>query len=297
MSWLLLRVPCVREDTRQLEELLLAAGAASVTLEDAGDEALLEPAVGTTPLWRDVRVSGLFRADADMAAVLATLPAELRPRARPEILEDRDWEREWMRHYRPMQFGERLWVCPSWQPPPRDDAVNLLLDPGLAFGTGTHATTALCLRALDGLPLEGAQVVDFGCGSGILAIAAARLGAARVLAVDNDPQALVATGDNAQRNAVAPLLEVHPAQSLPRAAWQGQADLVVANILAGPLAALRDTLCELLAPGGRLLLAGLLDTQLPALEAHYAPRIRLEEAAREDEWVLLAGGRDRTPSP
>ena len=155
MSWLQLRVDCDKQSAPELEDLLLDLGALSVTLEDRADEPLLEPRVGETPLWNAIRLTGLFTADQNMVPVLEVL--EEKPGAiesRVEILEDKDWEREWMRHYEPMQFGERLWICPSWKAPPDPSAVNLLLDPGLAFGTGTHPTTAMCLQAIDGKKLN-----------------------------------------------------------------------------------------------------------------------------------------------
>lgn len=296
MSWLQLRLHCDRALAPGLEDALLGAGALSVTLEDAGDEPVLEPGVGETPLWKAVRVSGLFRADADMDPVLAQLQAlPGGETAQVEILEDKDWEREWMQHYRPMQFGERLWICPSWLEPPEPDAVNLLLDPGMAFGTGTHPTTALCLEALDALPLDGQRVVDYGCGSGILAIAAMRLGATCVLGVDTDPQALRATRDNAGRNRlVGDRLEICLPGDYDRDAWRHGADVVVANILAGPLAALRDELCDMLAPGGTLLLAGLLDTQMAALIDDYAPGMEMRERSRRGEWICLEGRKTRS---
>jgi ribosomal protein L11 methyltransferase len=291
LSWLQLRLPCHRAAAEAIEDALLGAGALSVTLEDAGDQPLLEPRVGETPLWRELQVTGLFRADADLQGIhdaIEHVAGGVSPQL--EILEDRDWTREWMRNYRPMRFGQRLWICPSWLEPPDPQAVNLLLDPGLAFGTGTHPTTALCLEALDALPLAGRSVVDYGCGSGILAIAAARLGAARLLAVDNDPQALAASADNAQRNGVdSSTLHICQPGAYDASTWRARADVVIANILAGPLEELRDTLCDLLAPGGTLLLAGLLDTQMQALAAHYAPRIALAERGRRDEWVCLEG--------
>lgn len=292
MSWLQLRLDSEATRTEALEEALLGAGAVAVTLEDNADEPLLEPGVGETPLWRLTRLTGLFPADADMAAVLAglegLLPAGNRPRV--EILEDKDWEREWMSHYRPMRFGERLWVCPSWLEPPDPTAINLLLDPGLAFGTGTHPTTALCLGQIAGCILDDAVVVDYGCGSGILAVAAARLGARQVLCIDNDPQALTATADNADRNAVpAATLTLGLPEDCDPAPWRGACDLVVANILAGPLRTLAPTLAAFLRPGGTLLLSGILATQAGAVMAAYANALPLTIADERDGWVVLRG--------
>jgi ribosomal protein L11 methyltransferase len=294
MSWLQLRLDCDQASADALEAALLEAGALAITLDDRANEPILEPGVGETPLWQAIRLTALFPADADMDAVMDAvrdcLPAGAAPRL--ELLEDRDWSREWMRHYRPMQFGERLWICPSWLEPPRPDAVNLLLDPGLAFGTGTHPTTAMCLSAVDRRVRDGQGVVDYGCGSGVLGVAALRLGAGRLLAIDNDPQALTATRANAERNGIA-LASVHI--GLPDdpaiATWKGRGDLVLANILAGPLAALRDTLCDLLAPGGELVMAGLLETQAAGLIETYAPRLTLAVIDQRQEWVCLAGTR------
>ncbi|HAN27385.1 MAG TPA: 50S ribosomal protein L11 methyltransferase [Haliea salexigens] len=292
MSWLQLRLDTSPALANALEEHLLAAGAVAVTMEDNADQPVLEPGVGETPLWQQTRLTGLFSADTHMPAVLARIPEELLRgcNQRVEILEDKDWEREWISHYQPMRFGQRLWVCPSWMDPPEPDAVNLLLDPGLAFGTGTHPTTALCLGQLEQLTQPGQTVVDYGCGSGILAVAALKLGAERGLGVDNDPQALVASRENARRNSIA---EERFMVTLPdvqtNAAWRGQADVVVANILAGPLAELSDTLLSLLKPGGTLLLSGLLQNQAAVLCAHYAPRLTLHVAGEREDWVCLQG--------
>ncbi|TGD72457.1 50S ribosomal protein L11 methyltransferase [Mangrovimicrobium sediminis] len=292
MTWVQLRLHGSSQDVASLEDLLLASGAVAVTLEDNADQPVLEPAVGETPLWGQTRITGLFAADTDMGAVLAAFPPALLEQFshRVEILEDRDWEREWMQHYKPMQFGDHFWVCPSWLPPPDPDATNLLLDPGLAFGTGTHPTTALCLAELAALDLANQPVVDYGCGSGILAVAALLLGADTALGVDNDPQALLASRDNAQRNGIAddrfPL-------ALPgdydADAWRGKAHVVIANILAGPLMSLSDTLLDLLVPGGTLLLSGLLRTQADEMIAHYSARIALEIAGEHEGWVCLRG--------
>lgn len=292
MTWLQLRLDTDPEHATTLEDALLEAGAVAVTLEDNADEPVLEPGVGETPLWRQTRLTGLFPADTDMHAVRKRLPEALLAdcNQRVEILEDKDWEREWIRHYQPMRFGRRLWVCPSWLEPPEPQAVNLLLDPGLAFGTGTHPTTALCLTELDSLDLSGADIVDYGCGSGILAVAALKLGARQALGVDNDPQALDASRDNAARNGVASddFTVVLPGDGAI-GAWRGRADVVVANILAGPLAALSEELLGLLKPGGTLLLSGLLDTQAEALIAHYRPALTLAVAGEKEGWVCLRG--------
>ena len=228
MAWLQLRLDTSPGQVERLEELLMATGAVAVTLEDNADQPVLEPGVGETPLWGQTRLTGLYPADTDMATVLQAFPEDdlVAASHRIEILEDRDWEREWMQHYQPMRFGRRLWVCPSWLAPPDPDAINLLLDPGLAFGTGTHPTTALCLGALDAMNLSGVTAVDYGCGSGILATAALKLGARQVLAVDNDPQALVATRENAARNSISRgALEIAAPESVDWPGWAHRADI------------------------------------------------------------------------
>jgi len=292
VTWLQLRLDARRSDVTALERLLLATGAVAVTLEDNADQPLLEPGVGETPLWNETRLTGLYPADTDMLCVLRDIPANLLQQAsqRVEILEDKDWEREWMQHYQPMQFGRRLWVCPSWLEPPEPDAVNLLLDPGLAFGTGTHPTTALCLGQLDSMSLAGQTIVDYGCGSGILAVAALKLGAILALGVDNDPQALAASRDNAARNNIAPenFPVAYPGK-IDQRAWARRADVVIANILAGPLIDLSDTLLHFLKPDGTLLLSGLLQNQADTLCAHYADRLALRIVGERDGWVCLRG--------
>jgi ribosomal protein L11 methyltransferase len=294
MTWLQLRLETDRDNVETLEDLLLATGAVAVTMEDNADQPVLEPGVGETPLWGHIRITGLYPADANMDGVLDAFPGDLlqQTNQRVEILEDKDWEREWIKHYQPMQFGQRLWVCPSWLEPPDPGAVNLLLDPGLAFGTGTHPTTDLCLRQLDGMDLDGLTGVDYGCGSGILAVAALKLGATTMLGVDNDPQALAASRDNTQRNSLAAdRLPVALPENVDQHAWAQRAELVIANILAGPLIDLSTTLLHFLQPGGTLLLSGLLQTQADELCQHYADRIPLQVAGEKDGWVCLRGKR------
>lgn len=279
-------------DADRCEAAFEAAGAVSVTYSDDADEPVLEPKPGEQPLWAHTRITGLFPADVDLdgaiATVLASLDIPRLPEARLATLDDRDWTREWLKDFKPLQFGRRLWVVPTAFEPPEPAAVNLVLDPGLAFGTGTHPTTALCLEWLDGLDLEGKTVVDFGCGSGILAIAAALLGAQEVFATDIDPQALTATRDNAQRNGVVNRISL----CLPDAMPAVQADVVVANILAGPLAELAETLASHVAPGGKLALAGLLADQAKATAKAYQDLgVELEMTGEREGWVRLEGVR------
>lgn len=290
MSWMQLRIVSQRDHAERLEEALLAAGAVSVTMEDNADQPILEPALGETPLWNNIRITGLFSADTDTlhATTVATAHYhETLPAYRWEILEDKDWERAWMENFHPMRFGQRLWICPSWQQPPAPDDVNLLLDPGLAFGTGTHPTTALCLQWLDSCPLKDKLVIDYGCGSGILGIAALLLGARQVIAIDNDPQALLATQDNASRNQIgSEQIQTFLPQQAPT---DLQADIVIANILAGPLTELACTLSALTASGGLLALSGIISSQAQPLCEHYQQWFDMDAAATEQDWVRLTG--------
>ena len=292
MPWLQLRIATTREHTDNVEQALLAAGAVSVTLEDSADQPILEPAVGETPLWNNTRVTGLFTADTDtdQATVIATAAyGDSLPGYRWEILEDRDWERQWMDNFQPMRFGQRLWICPSWQQAPQPQAVNLMLDPGLAFGTGTHPTTALCLEWLDSNDVNNKTVIDYGCGSGVLAIAALLLGAKQAIAVDNDPQALLATRDNAERNHIDPQ-RIHCClpEQLPVTA---RADIVIANILAGPLLKLALRLSDLTHSGGQIVLSGLISRQAQALLNCYRQWFDMASPVEQQDWVRLVGVR------
>ena len=293
-GWQELRFETEQASVEALEDWLFEQGAVAVTLEDNADEPLLEPGPGETPLWQQVQVVALFSEGVDLMPVIASVPKELVRIAdeTPTHVPDQDWERAWMDNFHPMRMGDRLWICPSWTPPPDPSAVNVLLDPGLAFGTGTHPTTAMCLGELDRVIQPGACVVDYGCGTGILAIAAMKLGASHALGVDNDPQAITASKQNAERNDVAEgVFEVVMPDDQRIAQWQGGADVVVANILAGPLASLVDPLVALMKPGARLILAGLLQDQADALITAYAPHLPLVVERELEGWVLLAGDR------
>lgn len=293
MSWLQIKIPSSPEQAELFEDLLLEAGCAAVTFQDAEDNPIFEPDLGTTPLWQSTVVTGLFSAEYDLESTLAYIRTELKSRlsehqpssgVSAEILEDKDWERAWMDTYHPMRFGRRLWVCPSWRDVPDPTAVNLLLDPGLAFGTGTHPTTALCLEWLDAQSLEGLNVVDYGCGSGILGIAALLLGAETVVAVDIDQQALTATRDNLSRNQ---LSDRKLTAYLPEQVPQLQADLLIANILAGPLVQLQPVFAALLKPGGKLLLSGLLQHQAHEIQTAYAEDFIVDDPVEKDNWIRI----------
>ncbi|ADN74668.1 (LSU ribosomal protein L11P)-lysine N-methyltransferase [Ferrimonas balearica DSM 9799] len=290
MAWIQIRLNATNETAETISDELMELGAASVTFVDAQDTPVFEPLPGETRLWGDTDVIGLFDAVTDMAPVIDALKAmpELAQQMtyKVEALEDKDWEREWMDNFHPMQFGRRLWICPSWREAPEPDAVNVMLDPGLAFGTGTHPTTALCLTWLDGLELGDKSVVDFGCGSGILAIAAIKLGAQSVVGLDIDPQALTASADNAQRNGVEEKLTVYLPKNQPD---DLQADVVVANILAGPLRELAPVISALVKPGGQLALSGLLVEQAEELRAIYGQWFDLNPTAIEGDWCRLDG--------
>jgi ribosomal protein L11 methyltransferase len=291
MSWrqFVMRLESLPADA--VETILTRHGAEAITLSDAADEPLLEPAPGETPLWQQVCVTGLFPPSADFAALerdmLSSLGVPALPDWHVETLEDRVWEREWLKDFRPMRFGRRLWVVPGNQPVPADDALILRLDPGLAFGTGTHPTTRLCLEWLEALPLAQCRVLDYGCGSGILSIAALLLGANAVVALDIDHQALAATRDNAQRNGVAEQIETcHDIASTT-----GKFDVVVANILAATLELNASTICGRLKTGGALALAGILDPQVTDVIRAYREWIDFDAPAADGEWVRLAGTR------
>lgn len=292
MTWKQFSFEVERADAQRAEDALEALGALSVTLADAGDDPILEPGPGRNPLWSGVRLTALF--DAGQAeepvreAVRRALDGAGPAGWLAEDLSDQPWERAWLADFAPMRFGPGLWIVPTGCEAPEPDAVNLLFDPGLAFGTGTHPTTALCLEWLSVNPPTGRYVIDYGCGSGVLAVAALRLGAAAVVAIDNDPQALTATRENARRNGVEDRLTVQDTEAAAPAA----APLVLANILSGVLIELAPTLDGIVADGGQLVLSGILDHQADAVARAYAPRFVFECVTGREGWVRLDGRTD-----
>ncbi|WP_188149931.1 50S ribosomal protein L11 methyltransferase [Teredinibacter waterburyi] len=293
MPWLQLKINSSRKLAPKLESALQTVGAQAVTMEDNADQPIFEPELGETPLWQETCVTGLFEADIDSDAILAEVERLYLQKAHIELqdahwhlLEDKDWEREWMTHYHPIQCADKLWICPSWTPPPDPAATNIMLDPGLAFGTGTHPTTFLCLQWLAEQDMTEKTAIDYGCGSGILGIACLLLGAKHVSGTDIDPQALLATQDNVTRNDLA--ADCFPV-FFPDKCPTEPCDLVAANILAGPLVELAPTLIALLKAGGKICLSGVLSSQQDAIVAAYGDHIDFNEVRTKDEWICVTG--------
>ncbi len=291
MPWIQIKLNATNENAESIGDMLMEeTGALSVTFLDAQDTPVFEPLPGETRLWGDTDILALYDAETDSNLVIEQIKASNMLAEgfayKVEQLEDKDWEREWMENFHPMKFGERLWICPSWREVPEPDAINVMLDPGLAFGTGTHPTTSLCLEWLESLDLSGKTVIDFGCGSGILAIAAIKLGAEKVVGIDIDPQALLASKDNAQRNGVADQLEVYLPQDQPEGLV---ADVVVANILAGPLRELSGIIKSLVKPNGELAMSGVLDTQAEDVANYYRDEVQIDPIVEQNEWCRISG--------
>jgi ribosomal protein L11 methyltransferase len=290
MPYLQLSFTIAQSQAERFEEALFEAGASSITLLDAADVPILEPLPGSTPLWPSIRLQALFDIQIDERELQQRLRTLLDdyPEAHCEVIADRLWEREWLKDFKPMRFGERLWICPGGDIPSEAASGCVIeLDPGLAFGTGTHPTTALCLQWLDGARLQNHFVIDYGCGSGILAIAALKLGAAQALAVDIDPQALTATRANAIRNGVSERLLVDEVT----ATTHRRTSLLLANILAEPLDALADTFSRLVISGGTIVLSGLLHSQAQPLASRYSAWFDMSPAAVQGDWARLVGVR------
>jgi len=290
MNWIQWRLTIKGQVSEPLEALLLDSGAVSITYQDAANRPVLEPDPGEIRLWDDLILIALYQADAnsrEIEGVLSKLPVWQDVRSSHwEVLEDKDWVRAWMDNYHPMQFGESLWICPTNAEPPNPDAINIMLDPGLAFGSGTHPTTALCLEYLEKKVQGGEEIVDFGCGSGILAIAAVKLGATKAIGTDHDPQAVIASRDNAERNGVSenqfPVFHSDDFHTQP-------CDGVVANILAETLKHLSTEISELIRPGGWIAMSGILESQIDSVKTAYQKTIDFDQPTILEDWVLLTG--------
>ena len=287
--WLQIMICTTADHADAYCEILDQCGAMAVTLQDNADEPVFEPGPGEQRLWSQTNVIGLFAAHTHAADVLRQIQAALELSEPPpgyiKYLPDQDWERAWLDNFKPMCFGKRLWVCPADMSPAVRDAIVVRLDPGLAFGTGTHATTAQCLAWLDRHDITGMNVIDYGCGSGILAVAALKLGARSVIAIDIDEQALLATRENARKNAVQERLLARS----PGSPVTEQADLLMANILARPLIELAPRFRQMLRPGGTLLVSGILADQKDDIVQAYRSWCSLDEITIRDGWYCLAG--------
>lgn len=287
MDWHQISVVSAESSSDLVSETLIALGAVSITFKDATNQPLYEPPPDTHPLWEQTQIVALFENAVDLDAIQQSVssacPNAILNHWEIELLRDRIWEREWMEHFKPMHFGKGLWICPSHQPPPDPNAINLQLDPGLAFGTGTHPTTALCLEWLANEKLQGLDVMDYGCGSGVLAIASILLGAKRSVAVDIDPQALTATKDNAKQNAV----ENQIICALAEHSSDEISDILVANILAKPLVNLAPILKNHVKPGGKLVLSGILHEQIDCVQKAYEKEFHFSPPTLRENWARL----------
>ena len=304
MAWQQLHLQCEKDNVDLAEALLLEAGALSIALDDAGDQPLFEPLPGESPLWDEVILTGLFDATIESGTpdVIEQLSHEIGAQVQASrtwvsAVDDKDWEREWMSNYKPIECANDLWIVPNWLTPPNPEATNIIMDPGLAFGTGYHATTRLCLDWLTEQDLTDKVVIDYGCGSGILGVAALLLGARHVYAVDIDPQAVLATNQNAARNSVDNRLQAFLPEDFTTF-WQQQdiapVEVMVANILAKPLIGLAPYFATLMAPKSRIVLAGLIESQTEQVSAAYQPYFTLDPkhayTAQEDQhWQRLSG--------
>ena len=292
MPWWQLSLNCDAGQLDSVETLLLDHGAQSISISDARDEPIFEPLPGETPVWSHSIITGLFAADHSpenlVQSLASSLPTSLAGSLRYACLEDVDWQNSYQHHFKPVEVGKRLWIVPSWHEAPVPDAVNITLDPGMAFGTGGHATTALCLAWLADMPLNQWRVIDFGCGSGILAIAALKLGASHVQAVDIDQQAILAAEENCRINGIA---TEQVMIGKPEQLANHKVDLLMANILCQPLIELHDQLSGLVKAGGKILLSGILKEQVETLQSVYQDSFDLDPPQTRDDWARISGTR------
>lgn len=292
MAWQQISVISNKDTAPEIADFFSDSGAVSVTYMDAENQAVYEPAPGETKIWRQTKTIALFELEVEPELVKTLLFTQFSQNEfshwSSEVLEDQIWERTWMDHYQPMKFGDSLWVCPTGQEKIQANTTCMILDPGLAFGTGTHPTTALCLEWLATHNLKDSIVIDYGCGSGILAIAALLLGAKKAYAVDIDPQAITATLDNAEKNKVSDKIECF----LPENFSSFEADIVIANILAHPLCHLSKQISQLLKPSGQLILSGILSEQAEMVTTSYKlQNINIQPPTIQEDWCRLDGTR------
>ncbi len=290
MTYLQLTVNIREDQFPILDDLLSRSGALSVSAEDAQDQPILEPKPGETPLWQQLCLTALFPVNKNQAKVINRLRPHLSPDQLAHLywteLPEQAWERAWLQYYQPIQFGERLWAGSTEHQPPCPMQAALFLDPGLAFGTGSHPTTFLCLEWLSEQTLEDTTLIDYGCGSGILMLAALKLGAQSALGVDLDPQALIATAENAERNHIHDRFCLYLPDAFP---IDSRADIVMANILANPLMELATFLTSLAKPEAKLVLSGLLSEQAEQVKSAYSSQIQWLEQRQKDNWICLVG--------
>ena len=297
MKWLQIHITVEKSQVEFTETLLESLGAVSVTLDDAENQGLLEPLPGETPLWNKVIVTGIYAQEDDEQIDVAALETFIRTQLptepmRSEFMEDQEWERTWMDAYEPIQIGEKYWIVPEWMEAPEADAVNIKLDPGLAFGTGNHASTFLCLQWLGKTDVKDKIVIDYGCGSGILGVAALLLGAKKVYATDIDPQAVLATQQNADLNGVLDKLYVGLPEEFNKELADQKADVFVANILAGPLMALAADFSTLIKSEGAFALAGVIEEQVDDVSRVYSEFFDILDVEKRDgHWCRISGKR------
>jgi len=293
MPWQQLKIITSPNHADTLSDALGDLGASAVTFMDNADQPIYEPQQGTTPFWQHTTVTGLFPAEIDVEDIIRQIGSKLGEDMVSswvvEQLEEQVWEKIWMEHFEPMKFGDNLWICPSWKAIPDPDAVNIMLDPGLAFGTGTHPTTALCLEALSRRNLDGSQIIDYGCGSGILAIAAVMLGARHAWCIDNDPQALQATQENARKNEIDEKIHLSLANLVSESESEVKADLLIANILAKPLTKLAPHFVNLLNADADIILSGILEQQEQEIVQAYTPWFEINRISQSAEWLCIEG--------
>ena len=288
--WQELKFRVSSENALLVEEKLFSSGAAAVTFLDARNQPIFVEETDQTPLWEDICIVSLFPQDVNLDLIVHKLVHD-QPTINSNdidihLINDQDWESKWMNDQKPQQFGNRLWIYPSWITPSKNSVTNMILDPGLAFGTGSHPTTSLCLNWLDNNLIPRQHIIDYGCGSGILAIAAALLGASKVYAVDNDPQAITATLSNMEKNRISnQSIQTFSPEALPHV----KVDLLIANILANPLIQLSEIFSTLLKPSGKIVLSGILEEQVERVSSHYRSYFELEEPQLNDGWALIAG--------